>query len=67
MGSDDAAPVDPAPRGKGVADLRVIDASVMPAIVPGNTYAATVMIAEKSADAVLDATGRRRSLSVEEA
>ena len=42
-------------RLKGVSGLRVIDASVMPQIVSGNTYAATVMIAEKGADLIAEA------------
>lgn len=49
MGSDDAAVVDPALRVRGVAKLRVIDASVMPTMVSGNTQAATFMIAERGA------------------
>ena len=53
MGIDAHAPVDPALCVKGVDRLRVIDASVMPQIVSGNTYAATIMIAERGADMVL--------------
>lgn len=54
MGSDADAPVDAATlRVNGLAGLRVIDASVMPSMVSGNTYATTIMIAEKGADLVL--------------
>jgi choline dehydrogenase len=58
MGSGADAPVDPATlRVKGILGLRVIDASVMPSMVSGNTYATTIMIAEKGADMVLSDQG----------
>lgn len=46
------AVVDAALRVHGVDRLRVIDASIMPSTISGNTNAATVMIAEKGADAL---------------
>jgi len=49
MGQDRMAVVDDRLRVLGVPRLRVIDASIMPRIVAGNTFAATVMIAEKGA------------------
>jgi choline dehydrogenase len=53
---DERAPVDPQLRVRGVAGLRVIDASVMPSMVSGNTYAATMMVAERGAELVLSGT-----------
>jgi choline dehydrogenase len=52
MGIDSEAVVDPQLRVRGIAGLRIADASVMPAITGGNTNAPTIMIGEKAADLI---------------
>jgi choline dehydrogenase len=60
MGIDEEAVVDPQLRVHGIEGLRVADASIMPAVVSGNTNAASIMIGERVADFVVPATSQPR-------
>lgn len=52
MGIDSAAVLDPQLRVRGIAGLRVADASIMPDLISGNTNAAAIMIGEKASDLI---------------
>ena len=58
MGSDPMAVVDDQLRVHGVTGLRVVDCSIMPTLVSGNTHAPAVMVAEKATDSILQDAAR---------
>jgi choline dehydrogenase len=63
MGPADTDVCDPQLRVRGIAGLRVVDASVMPSVTRGNTNAPTIMIAEKASDLVSGAAASDRVTS----
>ncbi len=52
MGSDEMAVVDESLKVRGIEDLRIVDASIMPDVISANLNATVMMIAEKAADIV---------------
>ena len=65
MGTDEMAVVDSDLRVRSVEGLRVVDASIMPTVISGNTNAACIMIGEKGADLILGKKSNRAKNSVQ--
>ena len=63
MGADSGSVVDARLRVRGLGRLRIVDGSVMPAVVSGNTNAAIIMIGEKGADMLLEDAANRPRLA----